>query len=114
MIDSYFSVERSGPFFQRNSLSPGAIHNNSRRHTVRIAFSKYTQTAFIHATPKAISGGTLLDRYHQDHRIKPIDGDNDDNDDDGHGNDKNHSFTEKTLRASSSFELFRHFLIYSL
>lgn len=110
MIDSYFSVERSGPFFQRNSLSTGAIHKNSRRHTVRITFSKYTQTAFIYATPKAISGGTLLDKYHQDHRIKPIDGD-DDNDDDGHGDDKNHSFTEKTLGARSSFVLFTHFLI---
>jgi len=70
-------------------------------------FSMYVQTVFIHTTPKAISSGTLSDRCNHDHRIKPIY----DNDDDGHGDDKTYSFTEKSLGASSSFVLFIHFPI---
>lgn len=50
----------------------------------------YVQTAFIHTTHKAISSGTLSDRSNHDHRIKPIGDDNDD----GHGDDETHSFTE--------------------
>ena len=67
----------------------------------------YVQTAFIHTTHKAISSGTLSDRSNHDHRIKPIDDDNGD----GHGDDETHSFTEKSLGASSSFVLFMYFLI---
>lgn len=99
----YFSIERSVPFFQRNSSYPGAIQAILDIILLESnTFIIYVQTAFIHTTPRAISSGTLSDGYNHDRLIKLIDDDDDEDDDDnddggGDGDDNTHHFLKNHL-----------------